>query len=80
MVCSFQEGSCRKKGSTLNAETEVSICVTDGHLRSAEFDQRTREIPGKKLLSAVDRVIGNPPQHLAKVEFWIERVELGCPE
>ena len=56
----------------------MSICYEDGHLRSAEFDQRTRQIPWQQFRDAVDRVIGDPPQHLAQIEFWIEPVELGC--
>jgi hypothetical protein len=41
---------------------------------------RNTEIPGQQLINAVDRVIGNPLQHLAQVEFRIDSVEFGCSE
>ena len=51
--------------------------VSDGHLRIREI---SGQIPGQQLVDAVDRMIGNPSQDLAQIEFRIESVELGCSE
>jgi hypothetical protein len=38
------------------------------------------EVPGQKLVDAVDGVIGDAFEYMAQVEFRIEAVELGCAQ
>jgi len=61
-------------------EIEVSTMISNGHLRLSELVLKRGEVPGQQLGDAVDRVIGNPLQDLAQIEFRIKSVELGCPQ
>jgi len=38
------------------------------------------EIPGKQILDLADRIIGDPCEHGAELEFRIESVELGATD
>jgi hypothetical protein len=61
----------------------VSTYLLDGHFTLSEVSvsrKRGSQVPRQELLDAVDGVIGNALQHGAKVEFWVETVQLGRTE